>query len=107
MTRCDKCGSEVLLPFTCQYCGGKFCPDCRLPPSHDCPGISRWTARPRPAVGMNYSRGGTVTATGGVAPEFRQKPHKREKEGLPFLKIMIALIVLVLLGLACLVLTGH
>jgi len=106
MTRCDYCGSECTLPFTCQHCGGKFCPDCRLPPSHDCTGIGSWNTKPRPAVGMNYSRGGGVAATGGIVPESRRKP-KKTGEGLPYLTIMVIIIVLVLLGLAWLVLTGH
>jgi hypothetical protein len=107
MARCDKCGNEVVLPFTCQHCGGKFCPDCRLPPNHDCTGIGSWNAKPRPAIGMNYSRGGGVTATGGIAPETRRRPGKKTEEGLPYLKIMIVIIVLILLGLAWLVLGGH
>jgi hypothetical protein len=107
MTRCDKCGNEVVLPFTCQHCGGKFCPDCRLPPNHDCTGIGSWNAKPRPAIGMNYSRGGGVTATGGTAPESRCKPEKKTGESLPYLKIMIVIIALILLGLAWLVLGGH
>jgi hypothetical protein len=107
MTRCDKCGTEVALPFTCQHCGGKFCPACRLPPNHDCTGIGSWNAKPRPAIGMNYSRGGGVTATGGVAPEVRQRPEKKTGEGLPYLKILIGIIVLVLLGLAWLALAGY
>lgn len=107
MTRCDQCGSEVALPFTCQHCGGKYCPDCRLPPNHDCPGIGSWNAKPRPEIGMNYSRGGSVTATGGVALESRREPKKKTGNGLPYLKIMIAVIVLALFGLAWLVLTGH
>jgi hypothetical protein len=56
---------------------------------------------------MNYSRGGGVTATGGVAPETRRRPEKKTGEGLPYLKIMIGVIVLVLLGLAWLVISGH
>jgi hypothetical protein len=107
MTRCDKCGSEVSLPFTCQHCGGKFCPDCRLPPNHDCTGIVGWNAKPRPAIGMNYSQGGGVTATGGTAPEVRRKPEKRTGDGLPYLKIMIMIVVLVLLGLAWLAVKGY
>ncbi|MFA5267384.1 MAG: AN1-type zinc finger protein [Methanoregula sp.] len=107
MTRCDKCGCEVLLPFTCQHCGRKFCAGCRLPPNHDCTGIGSWNAKPRPAIGMNYSRGGGVTATGGIAPETRRRPEKKTGDGLPYLKIMIAIIVLVLLGLAWLVLSGY
>jgi hypothetical protein len=56
---------------------------------------------------MNYSRGGGVTATGGIAPETRRRPEKKTGDGLPYLKIMIAIIVLVLLGLAWLVLSGY
>jgi hypothetical protein len=56
---------------------------------------------------MNYSRGGGVTATGGVALESRREPEKKTGNGLPYLKIMIAVIVLALFGLAWLVLTGH
>ena len=107
MTRCDKCGAEVVLPFTCQHCGGKFCSDCRLPPNHDCTGISSWKAKPLPAVGLSYRKGGGVTATGGVAPESRYRQKTRTGEGLPYLKIMIGIIVLVLFGLAWLALTGH
>lgn len=107
MTRCDKCGSECTLPFTCQHCGGKFCPDCRLPPNHDCTGIGSWNAKPRPAIGMSYSKGGGVTATGGIALESRRERKKKAREGLPYLKIMVAVIALVLLGLAWLVLTTY
>ena len=53
MTRCNHCGNETALPFTCQYCGGKFCADCRLPPNHTCSGIGNWNRKPRPAVGMS------------------------------------------------------
>ena len=107
MARCDKCGNECVLPFTCQHCGGKFCPDCRLPPNHNCTGIGSWNAKPRPAIGMNYRKGGSVTATGGVPQETLRRQEKKTGEGLPYLKIMIVIIVLVLLGLALLVLGRH
>jgi hypothetical protein len=107
MIRCDKCGCDVVLPFTCQHCGGKFCPDCRLPPSHNCAGISSWHAKPRPAIGINYHKGGGVTTSGGVTSGYRRRPAAKAGEGLPYLKIMIGIIVLVLLGLAWLVLVGH
>ena len=106
MTRCDHCGSETALPFTCQHCGGKYCADCRLPPNHACTGIGSWNSKPRPAVGMIYSRGGGVSATGGVAADARPGAAKRADEGIPYLKIMIAIIILVLLGLAGLALGG-
>ena len=104
MTRCDHCGSETALPFTCQHCRGKFCPDCRLPPNHNCTGIGSWNSKPRPAVGMSYSRGGGVTATGGVAAESRRAVRPKAAGTMPYLKIMIAIIVLVLLGFAWLLL---
>src|SRR3972149_7411656 len=34
--RCQKCQTEVFLPFRCQYCGGSFCSDHRLPENHEC-----------------------------------------------------------------------
>jgi Zn-dependent protease len=36
---CDKCQKEVFLPFRCQFCGGYFCSDHRLPENHECPQI--------------------------------------------------------------------
>lgn len=107
MARCDHCGSDCVLPFTCQHCGGKFCSDCRLPPNHNCPGISSWNAKPRPAVGMNYGRGGGVSATGGVPLEQRRPGDMKRVAGQPYLKIMAAIVVIVLLGLGWLVLNGY
>lgn len=34
--KCQKCQSEVFLPFRCPYCGGYFCSEHRLPENHDC-----------------------------------------------------------------------
>ena len=107
MTRCDHCGNECTLPFTCQHCGGKFCADCRLPPNHDCTGIGSWNAKPRPAVSMTYSRGGGVTATGGIAAGSLHRKTRKESVGVPYLKIMAVIIVLILLGLIWLVLSGY
>ena len=41
MVKCDRCGKEVDLPFRCNYCGGYFCSEHRLPEFHDCPGLYR------------------------------------------------------------------
>jgi hypothetical protein len=54
---------------------------------------------------MNYSRGGGVTATGGIAPESRRKPDRKTGHGLPYLKILIG--ILVLPGLAWLAVNGY
>jgi len=36
--KCDFCGAEETLPFICNYCGGTFCGDHRLPEAHQCKG---------------------------------------------------------------------
>jgi Zn-dependent protease len=36
--KCDFCGKDEDLPFTCNYCGGTFCGEHRLPESHACKG---------------------------------------------------------------------
>jgi len=36
--KCDFCGREEDLPFTCNYCGGTFCGEHRLPEAHACRG---------------------------------------------------------------------
>ncbi|PKL68078.1 MAG: hypothetical protein CVV30_12100 [Methanomicrobiales archaeon HGW-Methanomicrobiales-1] len=108
MARCDRCGNEVALPFSCQYCGGNYCAECRLPPNHDCVNIALWNSKPGPAVGISYGKGGRATPTGGgyiAGP--RRSLEKKRAEGIPYLKIMIAIIVLILLGLAGLVLSGY
>ncbi len=46
--KCQYCGKEVVLPFTCSYCGGRFCGEHRIPERHACP--ESWRARaPRDA----------------------------------------------------------
>jgi len=40
---CQYCGSEVVLPFRCAYCGGSFCSEHRIPESHACP--ETWRAK--------------------------------------------------------------
>lgn len=38
MSKCGECGAEVELPFRCNFCGGHFCSDHRLPENHLCIG---------------------------------------------------------------------
>jgi Zn-dependent protease len=38
LVKCDKCGVETYMPFRCNYCGGYFCEQHRLPEFHDCQG---------------------------------------------------------------------
>ena len=56
---------------------------------------------------MNYTRGGGVRATGGVVMESQRRPEKNTGEGHPYLTIIVAVVVLVLLGLAWLALNGY
>ena len=43
---CDYCGRDEALPFVCNYCGGTFCSEHRLPEAHQCTGdLSRRPAR--------------------------------------------------------------
>jgi Zn-dependent protease len=49
MVQCDNCGRDVDLPFRCNYCGGYFCSDHRLPEFHGCTGLYR--ERTRVSVG--------------------------------------------------------
>jgi len=109
MTRCDHCGNEVVLPFSCQYCGGKYCPDCRLPPNHTCVNIALWNSKaPSCRRGILQERRGSDSPR---AVDISQTPgtfQKRNRDrAIPYLKIMIAAIVLILLGFAWLVFSGY
>ena len=44
--KCEFCGKDEMLPFVCNYCGGTFCGDHRLPEAHMC----RGDLRQRPVV---------------------------------------------------------
>ena len=35
------------MPYRCRYCGGRFCPDHRLPENHECVGLRRIRENPR------------------------------------------------------------
>jgi Zn-dependent protease len=43
------------MPFQCQYCGGQFCSEHRLPENHSCPQIAQAQAQKREAVSENVS----------------------------------------------------
>lgn len=36
MDSCYYCGLEIDMPFECNYCKDKFCPEHRLPENHRC-----------------------------------------------------------------------
>ncbi|MEN6444119.1 MAG: CAP domain-containing protein [Methanoregula sp.] len=109
MPICDFCGKPTTMPFHCQYCGGNFCDEHRLPPNHNCAGIEIWKKKPVPGVGIRYGHGGGAVPTmGGYAPERTgRKPKKPWGAGIPYLKIAIAIIVIIILLLLYLGLTGY
>ncbi|WP_456473931.1 AN1-type zinc finger domain-containing protein [Candidatus Pyrohabitans sp.] len=39
MAKCSYCGASESMPFTCKFCGSRFCAEHRLPESHECPGL--------------------------------------------------------------------
>ncbi len=61
MAKCQYCGKEVKLPYRCNYCGGFFCDDHRLPPKHDCQGIAQWEAKA--TVKFPKAKSATTTTT--------------------------------------------
>lgn len=106
MAICDSCGNECTMPFTCQYCGGKFCPECRLPPNHQCTGLITWQKKPVPGVGMRYGRGRGVTATSGGYAESRSAAKATGGRKIPWLRIMIAIMLIVIFIILYLVMSG-
>jgi Zn-dependent protease len=44
--RCDLCGTDEMIPFTCRYCKGTFCSVHRLPPNHDCIFVKDYLEQP-------------------------------------------------------------
>jgi hypothetical protein len=42
MTICSLCGKKEVMPFTCKFCGNKYCGDHRLPENHECIGLQKF-----------------------------------------------------------------
>jgi len=58
--QCQYCGKEESLPFVCNYCGGTFCGDHRLPEAHQCKGdiTQKRTATAPPQTTFSWQTGG-------------------------------------------------
>lgn len=41
MSKCDKCGEEISMPYKCKRCNHDFCSKHRLPENHQCPLLNR------------------------------------------------------------------
>ena len=82
---------------------------CRLPPPpvHECGGLQSWKKKPAPGIGLRYGKGGGVTVTGGgYAPQTRDRGKRKTAPKIPWLKVMMVVIAVVVLGVAYLVLTS-
>lgn len=42
---CDYCGEIENMPFSCKFCGYKFCSNHRLPENHECGGLVEFKER--------------------------------------------------------------
>jgi Zn-dependent protease len=58
--KCEYCGRDEALPFVCNYCGGAFCADHRLPEAHQCKGdlTQRRMIIPPPQTTVSWSDSG-------------------------------------------------
>jgi Zn-dependent protease len=64
--KCEYCGRDESLPFVCNYCGGAFCADHRLPEAHQCKGDLTQKRMVIPPPQTTFSWSDTPTA---AAPE--------------------------------------
>jgi Zn-dependent protease len=97
MVKCDKCGVETYMPFRCNYCGGYFCEQHRLPEFHDCKGKYDQTKPSMVQLGNYTSSGsfyGNYSTSRIIRPYWFSKKEIRDLTigllvimTLPFLKI--------------------
>jgi Zn-dependent protease len=74
--KCDLCGRDEDLPFTCSYCGGTYCGDHRLPESHACKGDLTRRIAANPATTRSWDSSvysGTAMGIRGSPYLFSQK----------------------------------
>ncbi|MHC1584282.1 MAG: rhomboid family intramembrane serine protease [Methanosarcinales archaeon] len=96
--RCHVCGKYVLMPFTCKFCGGRFCAEHRLPENHDCPGLADYRRKLRAEGRLfynvhEYADVAMERSVGGVVGWFRFASHNTA------LALLLIICVVFLLGL--------
>ncbi|HOL42032.1 AN1-type zinc finger domain-containing protein [Methanospirillum sp.] len=86
---CEICGEEVSggSAFTCNYCGGVFCPQHRLPFNHACKNLAGWKKS-----GMAGKKG---IGPGGRIRTSVKVPFYQKKEVLIGGAVLIAFLILV------------
>jgi membrane associated rhomboid family serine protease len=75
MAKCDECGDETNMPYTCNRCGGKFCGTHRLPENHDCPGL-QWND-PQGVWAEEQSTAASDDSDGGLLSGVTADPFRR------------------------------
>jgi hypothetical protein len=91
MVKCDKCGVETYMPFRCNYCGGYYCEQHRLPEFHDCSGTYNTTKNRYIQYGTytTSSQPGIYTASKMIHPYWFSRKELRD------LAIGLAVILLI------------
>lgn len=52
--KCSKCGDNESIPFECRYCGESFCHLHRIPMSHSCPFVDKYSEKRRKIMMEGY-----------------------------------------------------
>lgn len=80
MAKCDFCGRNVTYPYKCNYCGGLFCDEHRLPTRHNCPNIELWKRKKPPSLShRSYSPSGEILLKPYIASSSPRKSVKRKR----------------------------
>lgn len=112
MAKCSYCSNEELLPFTCSYCGEKFCRKHHLPEKHGCTGLTKerwqskrfaektiersWSSRPTPETSKKgYEIPGVMEVIERAKP-YGKKPSEPGYHDVDE-KVIIATIVILIL----------
>lgn len=86
MGKCDFCGKEVTLPYTCPLCGGQFCVGHHLPENHNCQNLKEATP---PSAKSSTSKAASIDEGGKSPPLFPfrepvKEPFHTIKRGFSF-----------------------
>ncbi|MDR0459838.1 MAG: hypothetical protein LBH62_00115 [Nitrososphaerota archaeon] len=95
--KCQICGIDTVMPYSCPYCGGQFCSQHRLPENHTCPQISRARTQRQNTVKetMNQTGSNGYNYSFNFNPQ-QTKTHRRSISSFKELKHMSIAILLVI-----------
>jgi len=107
MAVCDICKKEVALPFKCNYCGGTFCEEHRLPENHYCKGPAGAASTERDQRGSDESRD-IKSEEPSMSFEIRydfgtSRPMEMKRRHRLFLFPIVSMVILILIALVFIV----